>query len=32
MDAVDAADELEVEFSPLKIVSTSVREFWGRAR
>ena len=29
MDAVDAADELKVEFSPLKIVSTSAREFWA---
>jgi FAD/FMN-containing dehydrogenase len=29
MDAVDASPELKVEFSPLKIVSTSARSFWS---
>ncbi len=29
LDAVDAAPDLHVEFSPLKIVSTSARDFWA---
>lgn len=29
LDAVGAAPELRIEFSPLKIVSTSAREFWS---
>lgn len=29
LDTVAAADDLGIEFSPLKIVSTSAREFWS---
>ncbi|MEO8311038.1 MAG: FAD-binding protein [Caldimonas sp.] len=29
LDAVDAAAEFKIEFSPLKIVSTSARDFWA---
>ena len=29
IDAVEASDDLKIDFAPLKIVSTSAREFWS---